>query len=207
MNRIRSAVAVRFGVSLIFCVGGANLTAIGERAAPQQAAPGPVSRSVLGVDCSRLTELGIEMQTNMRAAMIRIGCGIEEPGLSGPVSTDVSVPGIGPFTNVNTITGAETYPKVTQSESSVWSSDGNTIVVNYNDSIASPSNYSGISYSLDGGAMFTRILPSPLVGHGTNFGDPILVYNASLATWFAGDIATGCGGFGVGLWTSPDGVN
>ena len=25
--------------------------------------------------------------------------------------------------------------------------------------------------------------------------------------WFAGDLATGCGGFGIGLWSSPDGIN
>src|SRR5438552_12184650 len=44
-------------------------------------------------------------------------------------------------------------------------------------------------------------------GHGTNYGDPIVVYNARLSTWFAGDLATGCGGQGIGLWTSSDGSN
>src|SRR5262249_45741249 len=43
-------------------------------------------------------------------------------------------------------------------------------------------------------------------GHGTNYGDPIVVYNARLGMWFAGDLASGCGGQGIGMWTSPDGV-
>src|SRR5205807_1928416 len=48
---------------------------------------------------------------------------------------------------------------------------------------------------------------SPLCsGHGTNYGDPIVVYNARLALWFAGDLATGCGTTGIGLWTSLDGI-
>jgi hypothetical protein len=83
--------------------------------------------------------------------------------------------------------------------------NGSTIVVNYNDSRTAPSCYAGISYSTNNGATFMRsnVLCS---GHGTNFGDPIVVYNARLATWFAGDLATGCGGQGIGLWTSPDGV-
>ena len=82
----------------------------------------------------------------------------------------------------------------------------NTVVVNYNDH--NGSGYSGISYSTDGGTTFTEILPSPLnSGHGTNYGDPIVVFNLKLNQWFAGDLATGCGGQGVGLWTSPDGIN
>src|SRR5207249_10368630 len=96
----------------------------------------------------------------------------------------------------------------TQSESTVWSSDGNTIVVNYNDSRTAPGNYSGVSVSTDRGATFSRLDPSPFAGgHGTNYGDPILVYNAKLGKWFAGDLATGGGGQGIGLWTSLDGHN
>jgi hypothetical protein len=209
MKRVPWTLTARFIVAVIFGVGGATLPVLGQKGEPQQPAPRPSSREVMGVDCARVAELGIEMQTNMRAALVRTGCGIEEPGRVGPAAPGgVPLDDPGPFTNVNTITGPEVLPHVTQSESSVWSSDGNTIVINYNDSVVAPSNYSGLSYSLDGGATFTRILPSPLAtGHGTNFGDPILVYNASLATWFAGDLATGCGGQGIGLWTSADGIN
>ena len=65
--------------------------------------------------------------------------------------------------------------------------------------------YSGLSYSTDNGVTWHASQPL-CTGHGTNFGDPIVVYNAHLGTWFAGDLATGCGGQGIGLWTSPDGV-
>jgi hypothetical protein len=51
-------------------------------------------------------------------------------------------------------------------------------------------------------------VPSPLCsGHGTNYGDPLVVYNQKLGLFFAGDLVTGCGGFGVGVWSSPDGQN
>src|SRR5262249_41971210 len=73
------------------------------------------------------------------------------------------------------------------------------------DSRTNPSCYSGISYSSDNGATW-HASQQLCSGHGTNFGDPIVVYNAHLNMWFAGDLATGCGGQGVGFWTSPDGV-
>ena len=83
---------------------------------------------------------------------------------------------------------------------------GQTIVVNYNANYANGSNYSGASYSSDGGATFTEIQPAPFAsGHGTNYGDPLVVFNSKLGKWFAGDLATGCGGQGIGLWTSTDG--
>src|SRR5207247_10874100 len=141
-----------------------------------------------GPDCSRIAELGIDKQQNLRAASIRIACGLEAPGEPGVVSAAPEVPSpLAAPTNVNTITGTETYTSVTQSESMVWSSDGNTIVVNYNDSRTAPGNYSGVSVSTDGGASFTRLgmNQSPFAsGHGTNYGDPIVVYNARLSTWF-----------------------
>ena len=95
----------------------------------------------------------------------------------------------------------------TKSENMVWE-NGSTVVVNYNDSNSGGSNYSGISYSTDGGATFTQILPPPFAtGHGTNFGDPIVVFNKKLNMWFAGDLASGCGGQGIGMWSSPNGIN
>ena len=86
-----------------------------------------------------------------------------------------------------------------------WGGPNNTWVVNYNDSRTSGGCYSGLSSSTNNAA--TWHAGQPLCsGHGTNFGDPIVVYNARLATWFAGDLATGCGGQGIGMWTSADGV-
>src|SRR5437762_1684250 len=173
----------------------------------------PQSRSITiagaVIDCSRIQELGIDRQANLRAARIRVLCGLENSGepAAGTGATETTNEAAA-VTNVNTITGTETYPSVTQSESTVWSSDGNTIVVNYNDSRTAPGNYSGVSVSTNGGVSFTRLNPSPFAsGHGTNYGDPILAYNAKLGKWFAGDLATGCGGQGIGLWTSSDGSN
>jgi len=164
-------------------------------------------QTVLGVQCSQIFELGIDKQENLRATMIRVACGLDAPGFAGQDGEGIESPE--DFTNINLITGGETLPHVTQSESMVWSTpDGSTIVVNYNDSRNAPSNYSGVSVSFDHGATFGRILPSPFAsGHGTNFGDPIVVYNNALGKWFAGDLATGCGGQGIGLWTSTDGMN
>jgi len=175
-------------------------------AMPQEGA----ARTVLGVDCSQIWAQGIDKQANLRAAAIRVGCGIERAGAAKPTFGVAESPeGVVPpaiFMNFDVITGTETYPHVTQSESFTWSSDGNTIVVNYNDSRTAPGNYSGMSLSTDGGATWTRLNPSPFAsGHGTNFGDPIVVYNQHLGKWFAGDLATGCGGQGIGLWTSTDG--
>ncbi len=122
-------------------------------------------------------------------------------------------------TDANAITGEGGYPKVTQIESFIWS-NGSTIVVDYNDStdfhgLSSPSNALGVSYSTNGGVTFTRPRnPVPFAsGHGDNIGDPMVVWNARLQTWFAGDLVRasqngGCGtGIGIGLWTSADGIN
>ena len=107
--------------------------------------------------------------------------------------------------DVDVILPDSAYPKVTQSESMEWGGPNNTWVVNYNDSRTSSGCFGGLSYSTDNGA--TWHAGQPLCsGHGTNFGDPIVVYNARLGMWFAGDLATGCGGQGIGLWTSTNGV-
>jgi 6-phosphogluconolactonase len=175
------------------------------RAQTQTAGPS----TVLGVPCASVFDLGIDKQMNLRAGMIMVGCGLAAGGVSSAESQAGAASAAGSLSgssNVDVITGAETYPKVTQSESMVWSSDGQTIVVNYNDSSTSPANYSGVSVSTDGGATFRRLLPAPFAtGHGTNFGDPIVVFNAALGRWFAGDLVTGCGAQGIGLWTSDDG--
>jgi 6-phosphogluconolactonase len=186
------------------------------RAQSQTAGP----PSVLGVPCASVSDLGIDKQMNLRAGMIMVGCGLAARGVSGAESQAGPASAAGPGslfgtsapTNVDVITGAETYPKVTQSESMVWSSDGHTIVVNYNDSSGSnlsPPNYSGVSVSIDGGATFQRLLPAPFAtGHGGNFGDPIVVFNAALGQWFAGDlVGSGDCGNGIGLWTSDDGLS
>ena len=174
---------------------------------PLPALPG--EKVIDGVPCSQITRLGIDKQMNLRAARILVGCGRAVGGSTSPgsVIAPEMAPPAPPGTpgNTDTVTGPEIWPHVTQSESSVWSSDGKTIVVNMNDS-RSPTTIASLSVSTDGGQTFTRLNPSPLTGHGANVGDPILVYNQKLGLWFAGDLVTGCGGQGIGLWTSPDGV-
>ena len=156
----------------------------------------------VGIDCSQIQSMGILKQDNLRAGRALIECGLVQGGK--PVTRD-SQPAAPPNVRVSnrSCTNAQ---NCTKSESMVWASSVDpTLVVNYNDHNAN--QYSGTSYSIDGGATFTQISPPPFAsGHGTNFGDPIVVYNAKLAKWFAGDLATGCGGQGIGLWTSTDGI-
>jgi len=129
MRRARSVQRLRFVLALFSCVAIANLAQKPASGQAGQRQPGP--KIVDGVDCSQLAALGIDKQANLRAGAIRVACGIEAPGTAGPVSSANEPPSpLGPYTNVDVVTGPETYPHVTQSESMVWSSDGNTIVVN-----------------------------------------------------------------------------
>jgi hypothetical protein len=162
-----------------------------------------------GVDCSQIAALHLLKQDNLRAGLILMECGViprpEAAGSGDEVSGDELLPPNIIVSNRSCSSGSS----CTKSESMVARSakaGDNTIVVNYNDH--NGSNYSGTSVSTDGGATFTEILPPPLgTGHGENFGDPLVIYNLKLGLWFAGDLATGCGGQGIGLWTSPDGQN
>jgi hypothetical protein len=152
---------------------------------------------------------------NLRASEILVDCGAMPAGSAagGPAASPLTPPGLSfPGSDVNLITGTETYPHVTQSESFVWS-HGSTIVAAYNDSrgfTESPAILLGVSVSHDGGATFTRLgPPSPFTGHGSARSDPIVVYNEKLGKWFVGNLAGGagaveCGGQGIGLWTSTD---
>jgi hypothetical protein len=158
--------------------------------------------------CADLARYGADRQTNLRAASLLVACGHVAGGSARPGAAGASLqqqpPASSAFgsADINLITGAEVFPHVTQSESFV-SAHAGTVVVNYNDSRDAPNNFSGVSVSTDGGATFRRLLPSPFAtGHGTNFGDPIVAFNARLGRWFAGDLATGCGGGGIGLWES-----
>jgi len=162
-----------------------------------------------GIDCSQIAALRLLQQENMRAGLALMECGvIPRPDGGGEgdavIGEEPQPPNI-LVSNRSCTSGSS----CTKSESMVWHSaktGDKTVVVNYNDH--NGSNYSGTSFSTDGGSTFTEILPPPFsTGHGTNYGDPLVVYNLKLGKWFAGDLATGCGGQGIGLWTSPDGQN
>jgi alpha-tubulin suppressor-like RCC1 family protein len=169
--------------------------------------------SASAVECGSLTAQEVEtlqQEENLHASEILVKCGLAPSGSSaGPPTSAQTVLGPAfPGSDINVITGTETKPNFDQAESFVWS-HGSTVVVNYNDTrgeFESPENISGVSLSTNSGATFTRLgPPSPLKGHGENRGDPIVVYNAKLGEWFAGDLVGECGGGGIGLWTSPEG--
>jgi hypothetical protein len=159
-----------------------------------------------GIDCSQIQALQLLKQDNMGAGLALIECGIVGGGQ--PARSAASKMPAPPNIRVSN-RACSSSQSCTKSENMVWASTknkGQTIVVNYNDSAGNGSSYTGTSYSTDGGATFKEIQPAPFTtGHGTNYGDPIVVFNSKLNKWFAGDIATSCGGFGIGLWTSKDG--
>jgi hypothetical protein len=106
------------------------------------------------------------------------------------------------------ITGADTSPHLTQSETFVSASPNNPneIIVAYNDSrnvSSSPLNISGASVSTDGGATFTRLTKSN--GHSpfeNTLGDPVVIYNSASGTWFTIWLDIACGGQGLGGYKS-----
>jgi len=157
-----------------------------------------------GLDCSQIGPMQLLKQDNMRAGQTLVECGVVPGGQPANGKKDETPEAAAPNIRVSnrSCTNAQ---NCTKSENMVWGSpDGQTIVVNYNDH--NGSSYSGTSYSQDGGTTFTEISPAPFAsGHGSNYGDPIVVFNAKLSKWFAGDLVTSCGGFGIGLWTSTDG--
>ena len=168
-----------------------------------------------GFDCSQIQALGIDKQANLRAMQIRAQCGLEAPAGAASVaaaamSTDLlrvvsSASLLNGGTDVQTNADPGAYPHVTQAGSMVWA-NATTIVVGMNDASTAPSCFGGITYSTDGGATFVTTNQGQLcTGHGLNYGDPTVVYNAKLATWVAVYLASGCGGQGLGVWTSADG--
>src|SRR6476661_6695816 len=144
----------------------------------------------VGFDCSKIHEMGIDKQENFRAGAIMVACG-EVTGVA--TSTTFTLGRIGyfiktllmplayGFADVNLITGTETSPNITQSETftTVNPDDPSQVFVAYNDSrgrFASPINISGASISTDGGTTFTRITKATGQGpfEGTE-GDPVVL--------------------------------
>ncbi len=162
-----------------------------------------------GIDCSQIATLHLLQQENLRAGAALIECGVVQGGTPSGAGDEVSGDEPSPPNILVSNRTCSGPTSCTKSESMVFASPkagDRTVIVNYNDH--NGSNYSGTSYSTDGGATFTQILPPPFAsGHGENYGDPIVVFNSKLNMWFAGDLVTGCGGQGIGLWKSPDGQN
>ena len=105
-----------------------------------------------GFDCSTIHELGIDKQMNFRAGAIMIACGQAQGGGTSASSPEGALSqfirklfspaayGYG-GTDVDLITGTETYPQVNQSTTFSWGNPDNAdeIVVAYNDTRGSGS--------------------------------------------------------------------
>src|SRR5438270_7590624 len=171
----------------------------------------------VGFDCSRIKALGIDKQENFRAGAIMIACG-EVPGTAtsatstlGPIGHLIKkllLPLAYGGVDKDLITGTETSPNITQSETFSTANPDNTqqVYVAYNDSRgrnANPINIYGISCSTDGGTTFTRFTTasgqSPIAG---TEGDPVLLYNKPTGVWFTVWLDTACGGQGLGGYKS-----
>src|SRR6266498_3269746 len=173
------------------------------------------------IDCSKITELGIDRQENLRAGAIMIYCGLSEGGKAAPghafskLVQSLMAPLAYGDTDVDLITGTESSPNVTQSETFTTANPDNPdqIVVAYNDSRgrnANPINISGASVSVDGGLTFTRLTKANGQSPFDNtFGDPVILYNKPSTTWFTVWLDGGCGGQGLGGYksTTPDDPN
>ena len=209
---------LRFLIGLFVILAGVFLALLGFGAFSAQAQQSHtiITRSTdplvpAGFDCSRIHELGIDKQENMRAGAIMIACGRAQGGAaSSPFGAFVQVINqlLAPLAygtaDVDLVTGAETSPNVTQSETFTASNpdNPNQIVVAYNDSRgrnASPINISGASVSADGGATFTRLTAANGQSPFSNtLGDPVILYNRPTGTWYTVWLDAGCGAQGLG---------
>src|SRR5438067_992283 len=165
-------------------------------------------------DCSKIHELGIDKQENMRSGAIMIFCGQAEGGSASPGGTFLHIAQklLAPLaygtTDLDLVTGPESYPNITQSETfcAVNPDNSNQIVVAFNDSRGrnvSPINISGASVSTDGGTTFTRLTTGSGQGPFSNtVGDPVILYNRPTGTWFTIWLDGGCGGQGLGGYKS-----
>ncbi|MGB8340719.1 MAG: sialidase family protein [Chthoniobacterales bacterium] len=212
---------LRASIGLFLVVTGVFLAllGIGQFSAQAQPRNNAATKSInslvpAAIDCSQLRALGIDKQENLGAGATMIYCGEAEGGSPSPSVgySDFVQKLLAPLAyggaDVDLITGTDSISHPTQSETYTLANpdNPNQIVVTYNDSRTASANYSGASYSSDGGTTFTRLNPNPFSsGHGTNYGDPVTLYNKPTGTFHAIFLATGCGGQGIGDWTSTDG--
>jgi hypothetical protein len=103
--------------------------------------------------------------------------------------------------DVDLISGTETYPHITQSQTFSAGNPDNPleIVVTYNDSRGG----AGASVSTDGGNTFTRLTTISGQSPFPNCGSPVVVYNKPSQTWFIVCLDGGCGGLGGYKSTTP----
>ena len=174
----------------------------------------------VGFDCSTIHEKGIDKQENMRAGAIMIACGQTTGGSSSATTATSTLGPVGRLAqkllaplaygagDVDLVTGTETSPNITQSETYTLANpdNPNQVVVAYNDSRGrnvSPINISGASVSTDGGTTFTRLALGSGQGPFSNtVGDPVVLYHKPTGTWFTVWLDGACGGQGLGGYKS-----
>src|SRR5215831_12380330 len=171
-----------------------------------------------GFDCSTIYEKGIHKMENLRAGWIMIACGEAEGGSPSPFRTFsqlarklLPAPLAYGAADVDLITGTESFPAVTQSETYSTANPDNPdqIVVAYNDSrgFSGGNNGAGASVSTDGGTTFTRLTKANGQSPFDNVCcDPVILYHKPTTTWLAiwiSDAACGGGGTGVFRSTTP----
>ena len=166
-------------------------------------------------DCSKIKQLGIDRQENLRAGAIMIHCG-QFKGVKSSSHVDafskvvqnLTAPLVFGGTDVDLITGDKSFPNVTQSETFTTANpdDPNQVVVAYNDSRGrnfNPINISGASVSSDGGNTFTRLTKANGQSPFDNtFGDPVILYHKPSGTWVSVWLDGACGGQGLGGYSS-----
>ena len=167
-------------------------------------------------DCATISEKGIDRQENLRAGAIMISCGLAQGGVEMDADGGqddftkqlMRLPAAFGASDVDLITGTETAPNITQSETFTTANPDNPLQVisAYNDSRgrnATPINISGASVSTDGGTTFTRLTAASGQSPFPNtFGDPVVLYNRSTATWYTVWLDAACGTQGLGGFKS-----
>jgi hypothetical protein len=168
-------------------------------------------------DCSKIRKMGIGKQQNFRAGAIMIFCGEAKGGEPGETSLSSAfsklvqrtmAPLTYGTTDVDLITGIETFPHITQSETFTTANpdDPTQIVVAYNDSRgfgANPMTGAGASVSTDGGNTFTRLTKANGQSPFDNSSSPVVLYNKPSQTWFTVWLDSGCSGLGGYKSTTP----
>ena len=191
---------LRVLIGLFIVLAGVFLALVASACSPQRSSSAQAQQKLklspihrpsrsCGFDCSTIHELGIDKQENFRAGAIMIACGEAEGGSASPrrpsssLSKNCCTPLAYGGADVDLITGTETSPNITQSETFTAANpdNPNQIVVAYNDSRgrnANPINISGASVSTDGGTTFTRLTAANGQSPFPNtFGDPVVLYN------------------------------
>ena len=134
---------LRVLIGLCIALAGISLALLGLDAFAASSAPVKIRNHIItasndplvpvGFDCSKIEELGIDKQENFRAGAIMIACGADGASGYSPVGffqritqavKKLLMPLYG-ATDVNLITGPETSPNITQSETFTWANPDN----------------------------------------------------------------------------------